>query len=266
MNNKREVSFKVLYDLLKARGPLSLLGLIFPIVSIIVFIPLVIILSSTKEPYEKYDFSEIAKNGVQTKAKITFINPVYNITVNGEHPEIISYDYENNGQSISDKFETFDLEKTTNYKVGSDINVLFYQNQSMITGLKPYGFPVFIFGLIPLVFLIIGVTFLLITVLPALKVFNLYKAGIVKEAHIISITSSSSLTLVRNMQQNFEVNYSYLNDYGNIIFGTSKTSDLLFLNDKKTGDPIKIFVSEVDENKSCLVPALEAMKYNWSIS
>lgn len=265
MNNKREVNFKVLYDLLKRRGPLSLLGIIFTALSIFICISLILIAPSIKKPYEKYNFSEIIKNGTQKTAKVTSIDPVYNVTVNGEHPEIISYDYENNGQSISDKFETFDLEKAADYKVGGEISVLAYQNQSMIKDLKPYGFPVFIFYLIPLIFFTIGLIFLLITLPPALKIYNLYKTGFVKEAQIISITSGSSISPIMMAGQSFEVNYSFLNEYGNIIFGASKTPDFLIVNEKKAGDPIKIFVSEMDENKSCLVPALEAMKYNWSI-
>jgi len=189
-----------------------------------------------------------------------------NVSVNGQNPKLISYEYDNNGQTISDKFETFDLEKTADFSVGSNAEILSYNNQSVIKGLKPFSFPFGVFFILPAIFLIIGLVFLFIGFFPALKKFNLYKNGVIKEANIISIVSDTGGGLtVKGWRQNFLVNYYFPDEFGQKIFGKSTTKDLLILNEKKAGDTIKIFVDESDNGKSCLVPKLEAMKYNWSI-
>lgn len=266
MNNKRKVGFAVLFGLLKKKGPFSLVGSLFVAISIFVVFPIVLITSvKLKEPYEKYDFQKIESNGIEKVARITYIKTLDNVSINGEHPEVISYEYDNNGKKIADKFETFDLEKTAQFKEGTSIKILEHQGQTMIKGLKPFGFPFYIFYFIPTLFLLIGIPFLLVGLIPALKTFNLYRTGIVKDAQIISIDAGSNGLAWRNFTKSFFVNYSFKNNYGKEVFGGSATTDLLFLNEKRSGDVIKIFVSEMDENTSCLVPKFEALKYNWSI-
>jgi len=266
MNNKRQVNWSILYNLLKGKRPFAIIGLVFTCLAIFALFPLIFIISaSVKEPYEKYDLEEIRNNGVEKSAKITSIRSVNNVTINGDHPEIISYDYENNGISCTDKFETLDLEKTTDYTIGKEIKILVYQNQTMIKGLEPFSFPVYFFYILPIMFLIIGSILLLIGLIPALKTLNLYKTGVVKEAHIVSIISNAGSFPMRGLRQTFSVNYYFFNELGNKVFGESATGDILFLNDKKAGDTIKIFVSETDERRSCLIPTLEAMKYNWNV-
>jgi hypothetical protein len=230
-----------------------------------VFIPLTVILSATlKASYEKYDFKAITANGTLKDAEIMAISPVNNVTVNGEHPKVISYVFENNGRKISDKFETFDLEKIANFSEGTKIKILEYQNQSMIKDLKPFAFPVYLFYLFPILFLLPGIPLLLIGLIPALRIFNLYKTGMVKEAYVISISPNSGI-FSRFSQPTVLVNYYYLDEFKNKVFGESTTTDFLILNEKKEGDTVKIFVSEKDETKSCLIPKLEAMKYNWGV-
>ncbi|WP_220235736.1 hypothetical protein, partial [Hymenobacter ginsengisoli] len=61
------------------------------------------------------------------------------------------------------------------------------------------------------------------------------------------------------------VSYHYAGSANPQLFGESSTSDLLFVQEKKFGDPVDIFVSETDETKSCLVPRLAALKNNWQL-
>lgn len=266
MDNKRQVNWKVFYELLKERKPFSFLGIIFTAVSLFVILPLLLTLTSAlKKPYEKYDFDAIQKNGTEKTAKITYIGSMNNVTVNDEHPEIISYEFEDNGKVVSDKFATFDLEKVANFSVGGTAQVLSYNNQSVIKNLKPFSFPFGLFFILPGVFLTLGVIFLLVGLLPAFKKFNLYKTGRVEDAYLISIVSNTAGQMRNRWQQNFLVNYYFLDGFGSKVLGKSVTTDLLMVNEKKAGDKVKIFVDESDNNNSCLVPGLEAMKYNWSI-
>ncbi len=265
MENRRQVSFATLFSLLMGRKIVAIMGIIFTAFPMM-FIPFTFILaSSLKQPYEKYNFSEIEKNGKEKDAKITSIISLNNVSINGQHPQLISYKYEDIGTERSGKFETFDLDKTSNYNTGSNIKILVYQNQTMIKGLKPFLFPYYIFYLIPLVFAFIGIIFLWIGFAPALKIFNLYKTGIVKDAYIISINSIGGMLPFTWLNKDIRVNYYFFDEYGNKVYGESATTDLLMLNGKKTEDKVKIFVSEKNETRSCLVPQFEAMKYNWHV-
>jgi hypothetical protein len=264
---RREVRLGILFNLLKGRGPFAIIGIIFTALSLLVFIPLLIILPrALMNPYQKYDFKEIEKNGVEKIAKVTDLKSVVNVSVNYEHPEIIGYQYENNGQTVTDKFETLDLDKVGNVNVGSEIAVLVYRNQSIIKGLTPFSFPVGLFYILPGIFLTVGIPFLLIGLVPALRTFNLYKTGIIKDAYVVSVSvNATGILSVRGIKQNVLIDYYFWDDFKNKVFGESRTTDFLLLNEKKAGDLIKIFVSESDENRNCLVPRFEAMKYNWAI-
>jgi hypothetical protein len=122
---KRRVNFWILFNLLKGRGSFAILGITFTALSVFVFIPLLIILPpALMHPYQKYDFKEIEKNGVEKTASVTSLREVNNISVDYQHPEIVGYEYENNGQRVSDKFETLDLGKIKDLKVGSEIKIL----------------------------------------------------------------------------------------------------------------------------------------------
>lgn len=264
---KRDVNFGILFNLLRGRGPFAFIGIVFTALSVFVFVPLLIILPGTlMKPYEKYDFKALAKNGIEKTGTVTGLKTVSNVEINGEHPKVVSYQYKNGDQPVVDKFETFDLDKIANVNVGSEIAILVYQNQSMVKGLTPFSFPFYIFYLFPGIFLAVGIPFLLIGLVPALRTFQLYKTGIVKDAYVVSMSlNSAAVSPLRGIRQNVLVDYYFWDAFKNKVFGKSRSTDLLLLNEKKSGDLIKIFVSETDETKSCIVPRLEAMKYNWAI-
>ena len=263
--NNRKVTFLNLITLIKNNRPFSIIGIVFVISSIFILLPSIFfIANSFVEPYEKYNFEKIEKNGIEKNAKITDLRPVNNVTINGEHPLKISYEFSNNGLSKSDRFQTMDLEKTNEMKIGSEIKIKFFENQSKIENLEPFTFPFYLFYILPGVFLIIGSIFSAIGLIPAFKIYYLYKNGIVKEGTIISLTPDSGLPIT-NFGQSILINYYYLATNGQKIFGKSKTTDFSIMTEKKAEDKIKLFVSESDENKSCIVPKLEALKNNWKI-
>lgn len=263
--NKREVTFSNLVKLIKSRRPYSILGIVFVFSSIFILFPSTIYISKTfTEPNEKYEFKKIEQNGIEQNAKIVNLKPVTNLTVNGEHPMLISYEYSKNGELKLDKFQTMELDKVANMNIGNEIKIKTFENQSKIQNLEPYSFPFYVFLILPFIFLLVGIPFLLIGLIPALRDYNLYKNGIVKEASIISMVPNSGLP-ISNIGQSILINYYHLGSSGEKIFGKSSTTDFSIMTEKKSEDKIKIFVSENDETKSCLIPKLEAMKNNWRI-
>ena len=95
--------------------------------------------------------------------------------------------------SIVDKFETMDLTAAPDIGIGKEVKILSFQNQSMIKGLKPFSFPYYIFNLIPMIFVLIGIPFLLSSIVPALKSYNLYKNGIIFSLIIVFTISNKGL-------------------------------------------------------------------------
>ena len=263
--NKREVTFSNLITLIKNRRPFSILGIVFVFSSLFIILPSILFMTkSFIEPYEKYDVDKIEQNGTELNAKITDLRPVNNVTINVEHPLRISYEYLENGLTKSDKFQTMDLEKTNEMKIGSEIKIKTFENQSKIQNLESFTFPFYVFYILPLIFFILGSIFSIIGLIPALRDYNLYKNGVVKEATLISMVPNSGLP-ISGIGQSVLINYYYENRNGQKIFGKSKTTDFSIMVEKKVEEKIKVFVSENDETKSCLVPKLEALKNNWKI-
>ncbi len=262
--NNRKVTFLNLVELIKNRRPFSTMGIVFLFSSIFIILPSVIYMTSLSEPYEKYDFEKIEQNGTEQNAKITDLRSVNNVTINGEHPLKISYEYLNNGVTKSDKFQTMDLAETNQMKIGSEIKIKTFENQSKIQNIEPFTFPFYIFYILPIIFFVLGTIFSIIGLVPAYRDYNLYKNGIVKEATLISMVPNSGLP-ISGIGQSILINYYYLSKNGEKVFGKSKTTDFSIMTEKKAEDKIKIFVSENDETKSCLIPKLEALKNNWKI-
>lgn len=257
---KRKVTFSNLITLIKNRRPFSILGIVFVFSSLFILLPSILFMTiSFIEPYEKYDFEKIEQNGTELDAKITDLRPVNNVTINGEHPLRISYEYIEKGLTKSDKFQTMDLEKTNEMKIGGQIKIKAFENQSKIQNLESFTFPFHVFYILPLIFFILGSIFSSIGLIPALRDYNLYKNGIVKEATLISMVPNSGLP-ISGIGQSILINYYYESKNGQKIFGKSKTRDFSIMVEKKIEDKIKVFVSENDETKSCLVPKLEAFK------
>ncbi|MEB0260909.1 MULTISPECIES: hypothetical protein [unclassified Mucilaginibacter] len=139
--------------------------------------------------------------------------------------------------------------------MGDEIKVKVLNNESKIVGLEAFSFPFYIFYMLPGVFLIVGVVFFIVGTLPVLKAYKLYQNGSVYEATIVSIDA---------VKRGVEVNYYFTRIHQHKVFGKSRT-DYSVLSEKRPDDKVKIFVSDTNENNSCLVPKLEALKYNWEL-
>jgi hypothetical protein len=259
----RTVPLITLFNLIKEK-PLSLMGILFTLIPLLVFIPLLsFFVSNSKSSFDRYDYQDIIQHGQAATATIKYLKPVGNVTINGENPLLIYYNYPGNDATKEDVFQSFELDKTRNFKVGDKIRIKYYQGQSVIEGLKKFSFPYHLFFLIPLIFMAIGLPFLLVGLLPALKKFNLYKKGAVKKANLISMTPQTG-TSALGLGHNVLVNYCFMGEDGRLKFDKATTSDFSILNEKKADDILKILVSENDKS-SCLVPRLENLKYNWGV-
>jgi hypothetical protein len=263
---KRRVNFSTLFGLFKSKQPYGILSIVFIVIAVF-FLPFTFIFPAAfKGENDNYDVSGIKKYGSQQEAVITYIKTVSNLTINEEHPVVISYEYQTAGNKVKDKFETLDFENIASFKIGTPIKIMVYKGQSIIKGIERYSFPAFLFFLIPIVLFVTGIILFLIALTSALKTYSLYRNGVIKEAVIVATDFGNAIGALTKYKKSVAVNYYFMDEHQNKVFGEFESKDFLFLMNKKEGDKIKIFVAENDFNKSCLVPNLEAARNNWNLN
>ena len=254
MTENRKVPFKLLFQIFKTKYPFSGIGLVFTTLSIFVFIPAIVFFNSTKDAYEKYDYETIITQGKDLTAKITSVQTQNNVTVNNVfHPQIIDYTFSDNGQTKNDKFKTLTNADNPVFEIGGSIIIKTYNRESVIKNLEPFSFPINLFYILPLIFLLVGIPFFLVGLLPVFRHYRLYKNGIRKEATIISLSTTRILPVV-TMRQNVLVKYYHLGQNGKKILDKSISTGLHLMTEKKVQDKIDIFISSKDESISCIVP------------
>lgn len=261
----RKVSNWTFIDLLDEKKKFFRLGSVFTLASIFIMLPGVLFLySNSFEPYQKYDTEAILSEGTTGRATITNISAIKNITVNGEHPLEITYLYDNDGIELEDRFQTMDFKKTANLKGGSIVNVKFLGNESIITDLESYRyrFPFEFILILPLIFLLVGIAFLIIALLPALKKYKLYRYGIPIDARFIRMTMFSSSPFGNDRMANVDYYYAIR---GKNYFGTCTTKEFLPLSLRTSDDVIKIFVNRDYEEITCYIPKSAIDRNNWKI-
>lgn len=257
MSQTRAVPQRLFYDTFKSRFPFSAIGLAFVGISVFILFPLVASLNNNKEPYEKYDNALIKEKGTDLAARITDVTTEYNVTINNHlHPQIITYQFTDNGQLKTDHFKTLPNDPTATPKTGESVGIRYYHNQSVIKNLASFTFPFQLFYILPAIFLLVGIPFLLVGLIPSIRNYNLYKNGIEAQGTIIAITATSTRITksYSGIKQNVLVNYYYYSSHGHKLLGETLSNDLLLLSEKKANDDIKIFISPKDETVSCIVP------------
>lgn len=126
-------------------------------IPILIIIPALIFLSNyLKSDFEKYDYNLIVSKNYQKKAKIDDIKVRGNISINGSNPRVVSYSFQHDGKSVSDKFQTLEYEKVNDLKSKDSIDIYFFNNQSVIKDLVPFKFSIKIFWIIPILMIFFG--------------------------------------------------------------------------------------------------------------
>ena len=260
----RQVGFKTILELLKQRRTLFTVGLIFTLIPFAFGAILILVATLIDSGIPDPDYDNVSKNGKLTSGTITDIDTQSNITINNEHPSLISYTYDSEGRAITGQYRSLDPDKISRMNIGDTIEVKYLADSSMIIGLEPFKFPYDLFLIILIPFLIIGLTMLSLLYLRVRNEISLYKYGDVKDAEIVSMTPKNGLPFSA-IGQGVTVHYQYKTTRGQSILGESFTNDYTVLNSKKQGDLIKIFVSVDNESKSCLISKLDQLRNNWKI-
>jgi hypothetical protein len=263
-NTPRKVKFSTILNILKKKPIPMLIGFLSTIIPLFLVIVLSIVFASIGNDTPEIDYELINSQGIEKTAEITDIETQYNVTINGVHPTIISYKYSRNGKEIESKYKVLEERKIEKLEIGDNLEIKELNGSTIVKDLKPYDFSTGFFLFFPIPFLIIGLPFLIYSILNLKKELELYKFGKVSKGKIISMMPKSGLP-VSNVGQGIIVHYEYESRNGNKIIGESFTTDFSIMSDKKKDDFVPIFVSAENEEKSCVVPKLQSLRNNWNI-
>jgi hypothetical protein len=260
----RPVGFKTIFDLLKQKRTHLTLGLVFTLMPLGVGVVLLSVFTMLDSDVPKVDYEQVNKNGQSTTATITKIVTQQNVTINDQHPSIISYKYSNGDKEIETQYRVLDPDKIQSMNVGDTIEVKYLSDSSILPGLERFEFPLGFFLRILTPLLVVGLALLIFLYLRVRNEIDLYRRGEVRDAQIISMTLTRGLP-ISGIGQGITVHYRYDTTRGQSIVGESFTNDYSLLNSRKQGDIVKIFVSADDESKSCLISKLDEVRNNWKI-
>lgn len=149
---------KTLVQLLRERPTLLKVGVIFSLVAVFIAVFMAIVFSTLGHEVPDASYEEISARGIGTTATITNIETQYNVTINNVHPTVISYTYTDDGTYIESKFKTLSPDEVSRLKIGDPIPIRHLNGVSVITTLEPFRFPYGLFFLIPVIFLLIGLS------------------------------------------------------------------------------------------------------------
>jgi len=116
----RAVGFKTILDTARMRPQLFQLN-VSAIIFVLAGIILTLIFSQFVGDTLPVDFDQVMKEGISATGTITDIETQTNVSINNEHPSIISYKYAVNGRDVEAKFKALDPHKVDALSVGDQI-------------------------------------------------------------------------------------------------------------------------------------------------
>jgi len=260
----RQVGLKTIFNLLKQKPGHLIFGTVFTLIPFLIGGIFLIVFSAIGSNNPEVDHDIVDANGSTTQAIINNIEVQNNLSINNEHPRIISYLYKSGDRSIHDKFRALDSAKVSRMNIGDTIQIKYFNGQTIIADLKPYAFPKNILSAILIPFLTIGLVTLGLLYWRIKGQIDLFKNGNVVNAEIISMTPTSRFP-ISGIGQKVIVHYQYQIATGQKLLGESATTDYTILTSKKQGDTVKIFVSPENETKSCVISRLDEIRNNWKM-
>lgn len=245
----RTIGISNLFKLIRTESKLPLIGLVLIIFSAVVLFPFMTLQVSTiTKEFKKYDYSSLDENGTEYTGRVTSIEVVDNVTINGRHPYSIGYAFTYNNNERQDQFMTTDWRHASDLNDGDEIVVIANDEMSKIKGFSTMQIPYqmfYIFYIFPVLVLLVGIILILIGLIPALKIYNIYKNGVVKDGIIEMMIPKG---------KNVLVTFSYEGMAGQKLFGKSTVKSNEIYAQKKLNDAIKVFVLPTNEKKAALVP------------
>ena len=254
---ERKTNFKTIWQRAKIRPILLLFAFQGIAFALLLFLPMGLMMNSLGNSFPFVENAErIQSDGIKANATLTGIKGIDNITINGNNPQILTYEFDNNGEKKESKFSVFEPEKTDNLNIGDIIPIKHLNGKSIPTEFEQYSFSMDFMYYIAGVILLIGLILCYLLYSRINKEISLYKTGRIAEGKIVSISHNKGFTFSK-FGSSMDVHY----EYGNNV-AKSRTNNFALTNNKSIGDSIKILVSH-DGNESCIYPELVAKTNGW---
>ncbi|WP_025742802.1 hypothetical protein [Aquimarina pacifica] len=247
----RKVDFSILHSLIKKRPILSMFGLLFTIPLLFLLIPFLILTSNINKNSTSANYEVLLKEGLQTKGILKNFETVYEVSINNEHPIIITYTFLKEKETKIDSYQTFVPNKVKKLSKGQEIEIKYSEKGSVVVGFPPYTFPTYLIGLIFIIFPLIGLPFLIILIIKTTKEFYLYKKGTLTSGIIFSISDNLGLMFTK-FGHSVTVTYKYKDTQGNLYYGKSRSVDLSEIKKMEKGDKINILISPKTPSESTI--------------
>ncbi|RED92213.1 hypothetical protein [Marinoscillum furvescens] len=262
--NGRHVRPVTVFSLMKKR-PIhfiySLVAIILPLFVTSIFI---LVLSLINSDIPNVDEKYLINNGTYVEGKVTKIESQQNVTINGQNPMLVSYQYSAGDSIANGIFRTLDPKALEQLDTGVAVTVSYDGGGSVLVDFEPFHFPVRIIVLVVCPIFFIGLISSGLLYLRIKKELHLYRFGEVGSAEVTSVTSNSILPFPF-FKHLWHVHYRYESADGSSLEGVSITDDQSFKNKVQQGDQVQIFLSKSDYSKSCLIPKLEAVRNGWDL-
>jgi 4-amino-4-deoxy-L-arabinose transferase-like glycosyltransferase len=234
-----------------------MMGLWFTLFPLI-FIPMTLALAATM-PHQA-DFQKVSTQGMQSTGTVDRVETVYNMTINGVHPERVYFRYSDAGEERLTSMDTLSIEDVSGWKAGKQVSIRYLGTEAVIPAVQPVDFPLWLFYFMPFTFVIFGLPFLIYAAFGAIKRHRILKNGMEMSAVLLSLAPVSSLGFSFLMKTRFEAIYSFTGRSGQPVVGKSQTTDLLLLNEKKKGDEIAILALPGTETETQIIDAALAAR------
>jgi len=253
----RKTNFKTIWQRAKIRPILLLFAFQGIAFALLLFLPMGLMMNSLGDSFPFVENVEkIQSNGEKGNAVLTNIKGINNITINGNNPQILTYEFDFNGQKTESKFSVFEPDKTDILETGDIIPIKHLNGQSIPTEFEQYTFNMDFMYYISGVIFLIGLILCYLLYSRVNKEISLYKTGRIMEGKIVSISHNKGFTFSK-FGSSMDVHYEYENNVEK-----SRTNNFALTNNKSIGDSIKILVSK-DGNSSCIYPELIAKTNGW---
>lgn len=220
MTEPRRVGWRTKLALLKSK-PVNLgIAIALTVMPLFAGSIFMLVISLIEAGYPKVDYNEIDSDGERTTAIIKRIEEQENVTINEDHPTIVSYSYQWSGTEVSDQYRFLDPNAASKFHLGDTIDIKVLNGQSIIVGVEPFTFPVGIIEAVLGTFLIIAALLWGLLYWRLSDTVELYRYGTLKSGKLVSMTArwGSPLTgFGRGVTVHYQYTTSMGRDAGQII-------------------------------------------------
>ena len=223
-------------------------GLVFGIAPLVTILPIALLLWLHAWPCANY--RAITKDGQTAPGQIVEVGADESTSVNGSNPHVLHYSFTVGGQTRTGTMKTMDS-AAAGMTPGQAVTVRYLDDQSMIDGMEPYEFPFWIFAILIVPDVVVGIPLLAYVALGARRKARLYATGMVRKAQVVTLENTGGWPLYATGTR-FRITYSFKDDIGKETFGTAITRDLTLARERHKGDEILILCLPEDNRVNCL--------------